>query len=286
MLFDFHNFKVIYEFRNLSHAALALNSSQPTLSKSLKRVEEHFDEELFTRTGSGLIPNGRAEDLYSLISEMEKGLLSFRQKKSKPVDHKINLGLTLVWEFIFPRLTALQEQAQIHLDTSENCFLFDKIARGDCDFALCRFHPEGALKKGLIFEPVFKIRLALFKSDNESFWKDLDFVKIHNLQKDDLSPKGEQEILHRHDNPKITVDGFNTLIKILKGGRYWTILPDLFEAELREQRIYKAEDSDSYFKSYWCGIAYPEDTPYRSLIDAIKLDMEVHPARMKLLFNP
>ncbi len=53
--------QVLLEERNVTRAAERLSVSQPALSKTLQKLRETFDDELFTRTAHGLIPTPRAE---------------------------------------------------------------------------------------------------------------------------------------------------------------------------------------------------------------------------------
>ncbi len=55
--------QVLLEERNVTRAAERLSVSQPALSKTLQKLRESFDDELFTRTAHGLIPTPRAEQL-------------------------------------------------------------------------------------------------------------------------------------------------------------------------------------------------------------------------------
>jgi DNA-binding transcriptional LysR family regulator len=55
--------QVLLEERNVTRAAERLFVSQPALSKTLQKLREAFDDELFTRSAHGLIPTPRAEEL-------------------------------------------------------------------------------------------------------------------------------------------------------------------------------------------------------------------------------
>ena len=55
--------QVLLEERNVTRAAERLSVSQPALSKTLQKLRESFDDELFTRTAHGLIPTPKAETL-------------------------------------------------------------------------------------------------------------------------------------------------------------------------------------------------------------------------------
>ena len=61
--------QVLLEERNVTRAAERLSVSQPALSKTLQKLRETFDDELFTRTAHGLIPTPRAEQLGTGLPE-------------------------------------------------------------------------------------------------------------------------------------------------------------------------------------------------------------------------
>lgn len=55
--------QVLLEERNVTRAAERLSISQPALGKTMQKLREAFDDELFTRTAHGLIPTPKAESL-------------------------------------------------------------------------------------------------------------------------------------------------------------------------------------------------------------------------------
>ncbi len=67
--------QILLEECNVTRAAERLSVSQPALSKTLKKLREAFQDELFTRTARGLVPTPRAEALAqvlpALLEEME-----------------------------------------------------------------------------------------------------------------------------------------------------------------------------------------------------------------------
>lgn len=55
--------QILLEERSVTRAAERLSVSQPALSKTLQKLRDSFEDELFTRTSHGLIPTPRAEEL-------------------------------------------------------------------------------------------------------------------------------------------------------------------------------------------------------------------------------
>ena len=70
--------QILLEERNVTRAAERLAVSQPALSKTLQKLRESFDDELFTRTAHGLVPTPRAEvlgrELPALLESVERVL--------------------------------------------------------------------------------------------------------------------------------------------------------------------------------------------------------------------
>jgi len=65
--------QILLEECNVTRAAERLSVSQPALSKTLQKLRDAFEDELFTRTAHGLVPTPRAEELAKeLPSLLEK----------------------------------------------------------------------------------------------------------------------------------------------------------------------------------------------------------------------
>src|SRR6185436_4145661 len=56
-------FDAVFEDRNLVLAGRRLNLSQSAVSHALTRLRELVGDDLFLRTGKGLVPTGRATDM-------------------------------------------------------------------------------------------------------------------------------------------------------------------------------------------------------------------------------
>jgi len=55
--------QILLEERNVTRSAERLYVSQPALSKTLQKLRDSFEDQLFTRTSHGLVPTPRAEEL-------------------------------------------------------------------------------------------------------------------------------------------------------------------------------------------------------------------------------
>jgi DNA-binding transcriptional LysR family regulator len=68
-------FVLLYETRSVTATAESLHVTQPTISYSLQKLRRRFSDELFRRTGGGLVPTTTAralyEPLHSALSRIE-----------------------------------------------------------------------------------------------------------------------------------------------------------------------------------------------------------------------
>lgn len=69
-------FEAIYSSGNISRAAKNLDLSQPAVSNALSRLRKQMDDQLFVRSGNGVIPTLRAEEI---IGPVRNALSMLRQ---------------------------------------------------------------------------------------------------------------------------------------------------------------------------------------------------------------
>lgn len=69
-------FRAIYTTGSVTRAGDAVNMTQSAVSNALKRLRERFNDALFFRTPTGMVPTPLADELIGLV---EEGLLKFTQ---------------------------------------------------------------------------------------------------------------------------------------------------------------------------------------------------------------
>lgn len=74
-------FIAVMELRNMTQAATALNIKQSTVSHAMDKLRMIFADPLFTRSGRGITPTPRAEELFP---EIEALLAHYRRLKRPP----------------------------------------------------------------------------------------------------------------------------------------------------------------------------------------------------------
>ncbi|SCK25490.1 LysR family transcriptional regulator [Vogesella sp. LIG4] len=135
-----HTLDVLLETRNLSHAALRLNSSQPVLSRQLAQLRQDFDDPLLVRHGREYVLTPRAEALIGplkhLLAEME-ALLSPASFSPERCDRRFELAASdYIADHMLPllmqRLASSAPHASIRYHTWQ-ARQFDLLASGGLD---------------------------------------------------------------------------------------------------------------------------------------------------------
>jgi DNA-binding transcriptional LysR family regulator len=140
-------FLTVAEHLNLSSAAEAMYISQPSLSKTIRRLEEGIGLKLFARSNRGLALTKEGEYLYTMMrtpfSNMCKNIQNAKSMQSKP--HKvIRVGYPSTYDSSedYDKLKMLiNDYAEKHPDIELNEILFDFLELkhalnfGDVDIA-------------------------------------------------------------------------------------------------------------------------------------------------------
>lgn len=133
--------QILLEERNVTRAAERLSVSQPALSKTLQKLRDSFEDELFTRTAHGLVPTPRAEELAlqlpGLLESVEQ-VLGDAQFDPGTYTGTFKLLLPpIVCEALLPGLIAqLQQEAPgVQVITAEVSPNYqEQLKKGEVDF--------------------------------------------------------------------------------------------------------------------------------------------------------
>ncbi|MEV7097762.1 LysR family transcriptional regulator [Amycolatopsis sp. NPDC051045] len=104
-------FVLLYETRSVTATAESLHVTQPTISYSLQKLRRRFSDELFRRTGGGLVPTTTAralyEPLHSALSEIETAVSGAKSFSPSTARTAFTLCLSDLGEIsLLPRLMA------------------------------------------------------------------------------------------------------------------------------------------------------------------------------------
>src|SRR5690554_6350630 len=135
--------QVLIEERNVTRAAERLFVTQPAMSKTLQRLRDLFDDELFIRSGRELVPTPRALEMQELLPELLGELEGI--VKPREFDPASDSGVIYLAtpEFIAVQLVPIltwelsAEAPGFSLSVSSNLENFpDQMRDGELDFVL------------------------------------------------------------------------------------------------------------------------------------------------------
>lgn len=134
--------QILLEERNVTRAAERLSVSQPALSKTLQKLRDSFEDELFTRTAHGLVPTPRAEELGAelpaLLETVERVLGSTEFSPETFAGSFKLLLPPILCESLLPGLVAELHDVgpNIQVITAEVTPDYqDQLKKGEADFA-------------------------------------------------------------------------------------------------------------------------------------------------------
>ncbi|KPG00038.1 LysR family transcriptional regulator [Rhodopseudomonas sp. AAP120] len=153
-------FDAVYSTGNISHAARQLALSQPAVSNALTRLREHLDDPLFVRSGRGVEPTLRSQQM---IEPLREALRLIRQQFDG--ERRLELGSYkrtfriviadmlegLLMPPLLREIAAHAPQITIESRPSWNSSVTDDILAGTLDLA-CYVFPVSA--PGLVFETI------------------------------------------------------------------------------------------------------------------------------------
>jgi DNA-binding transcriptional LysR family regulator len=105
----------LYNELNVSRAARQLGMSQPAVSKALRRLRETFDDPLFIRGPSGIVPTPRAHGIVRAarhLHNVHEELVKDERFDPATSTRPIVLGLSDIAEMAF--LSSILEHLRLH----------------------------------------------------------------------------------------------------------------------------------------------------------------------------
>jgi DNA-binding transcriptional LysR family regulator len=182
-------FDAIYREKSVGKAAEQLGLSQSNMSHSLRRLRDFFEDPLFIKTGDGMRPTPKAEDLSQTMLEIvkliQKDLLtasSFDPKKS----HRIfNLCMTDMGELVFlpPLISKLRQEAPYCAIRSMQLRpknIPDALESGEIDLAIGSIlaMPEGLFQQQLFTHPF----VTIVSTKNKSIGKSMTVEQFFDME--------------------------------------------------------------------------------------------------------
>jgi DNA-binding transcriptional LysR family regulator len=134
----------LYDALNVSRAARQLGMSQPAVSKALRRLRETFDDALFVRGPSGIVPTPRAHAIVRAarphLQRLQEDLLKGERFEPATSTRPIVLGLSDIAEMAFlpsilDHLRVNAPKSPVSTVTVPDAQLADGLEKGDVDVA-------------------------------------------------------------------------------------------------------------------------------------------------------
>lgn len=152
--------KTIADEGGISQAARKLYLSQPSLSQSLKRIEESLGISLFRRIPKGLVLTDAGREYYLMASQILKTYHNFEEGIRNLEDlrtGKVSVGVTIHRGlFLLPEFLAdfhLQYPGiQVSVTETITGKLEDMLLKGDLDFAFMRAPSETGGHKNISYQ--------------------------------------------------------------------------------------------------------------------------------------
>ncbi len=135
--------EALLEERSVSRAAERLYITQSAMSKTLGRLRELFDDQLFVRRGSGMVPTPRAEQIAASLPQVLQAVQAMvRPLNFDPATYDGQMNILMqghmgVW-FLPALMARLQEKSPgMRVRAFSRIeHAFDQLATGSLDFAL------------------------------------------------------------------------------------------------------------------------------------------------------
>ena len=166
-------FLAVAREENMTRAAEQLHVTQPTLSKTLKALEEELGKKLFTRhsfsirlTEEGVLLRNRAEDLVSMADKITREFVTLDDITGGDIylglaeSYQIRLLARAIREFRtqYPAL-------RYHITSGDTEQVTEKLDKGLLDFAVLVEEPDRTRYESLVF-PQADVWGLVFRADD------------------------------------------------------------------------------------------------------------------------
>lgn len=179
-------FVTVFRSKNLSAAAESLRISQPAVSHALRRLRNHFDDQLFVRTGTGVRPTRFAIGLYAEISGPLSQLLASTEDGTRfdpqTSRRRFRIALTDLGEAgLLPRILQATGSAGSGIAIEAVPLDIDTVVRdmlsGDIDAAITSSPLVGPVKQEVLFQDRYACLVPADLDDDEGQ------IRVEDLQR-------------------------------------------------------------------------------------------------------
>ncbi|MCD7948610.1 MAG: LysR family transcriptional regulator [Oscillospiraceae bacterium] len=255
-------YKVFYTValtQNITKAAQALFIGQPSVSKSIRRLEESLQVQLFIRSKKGVVLTEDGAMLFRHVEQAMQALHAGETALKKHAQHtagKLTMGVStpIYQSVVLPHLKGfLEEHADVAVnivDNSKSYEILDAVKSGLLDLGMLSRPPVNIT--GIAFIPITHMEeivvaapsyLSRFDtSDRKSFLEQISFISIGkgNIMRDysDLYLSELKSAFGVEVKPEIFTSNMNFIIELamLEVG-IGIVYRQLIEQELRDRNL-------------------------------------------------
>lgn len=194
-------FQALTQKRSVSQAAEALGLSQPSVSRCLGNLRDHFGDELFVRTRGGMKPTPYAQEIAPTVDEIISLYYSklAQSREFDPLTSKRTFriaALDVGHAYFFPRLISLLEKEAPHVRLKGVPLglhsLIDELETGETDVAIGAF-PK--LYGGVYERTLYKDNyVCLVRKDHPTFKSNPSLEEFQQARHIIASTKGQGHI--------------------------------------------------------------------------------------------
>jgi len=258
---------VLLKEKNVSRAAERLYLSQSAMSRTLQRLRDLFDDPLFFRTSTGIIPTEKAQSIEVFLPDLLQKLEAiFQQEDFSPLHCDKHFGISMPASmshaFFLPLMQNISIQAPL-LQLTEfpaKANPYKLLETGELDFAIHVEKPtDPAFKTTSLgkLSPVVFVReshpltkLNDVKLEDCLAYRFLDFIVDEKNALGFTNPIDKLMLKSgRHRNVQLKSSQFSILTSILKASDALLIGPDFLmdSAENKDEfvAVYQFEDNKS-----------------------------------------
>lgn len=258
-------FKELYEQKNVSKVAMNLGLSQPTISHSLKRLRETFDDELFIRSGKHMVATEKANQLGPVLVDKLKEINEalFTIEEFDPLEANSHFrfsGTSYDSSIWFPKLMKLLNKR------APNCSFefvginidryYERMASGEVDIS---FAANLSSQKNYAMEPMYDSDFKLI-AKKSSYKSKTSISLAEYLEKDHVSyTPTEKPGSHVDDtlrkmkkkrNIKIKTSYLNSIPLLVCEADYLAIVPGFYAEKMKKYFPIKLFDPPMKLESF------------------------------------
>lgn len=191
----------LFSLGSVSGAARALGLSQPGVSIALRRLREHFGDDLFVRQGGAMVPTALAEGLREpvlrTLATIQSEILPAGRFDPARSDRRFTISLSDLGDLVFlPDLMArLRERApgvSVRSVAADPAQLIDGMARGTIDLAIGHLTDAGSAS---LFEQTLFVQhfVCLVRGDHPTIGDTLSLDQFLGLDHIVVSQEGRSQ---------------------------------------------------------------------------------------------